>query len=97
VGIIREGQLARVGKVHELVAEKVNRVTLTLGVPVDETLVSAFAALPNVSQVTATDHTLEMVVQGNLDSVVKKAAGYPVLSLTSHEPSLEEAFLAYYS
>ena len=97
VGIIREGQLVRVGRVRELIAEKVNRVTLSLSVPVGEDIVKAFTALPNVSQVTATDHTLEMVVQGNLDPIVKKAADYPVLSLTSHEPSLEEAFLAYYS
>lgn len=96
VGIIREGQMVRVGAVHELVAEKVNRVTLSLAVPAGQDVVATFTSLSSVSQVTATDNTLELVVQGNLDSIVKAAANYPVLSMTSHEPSLEEAFLTYY-
>ena len=59
-------------------------------------MVRAFAALPSVSQVKASDHTLQFVVQGDVDPVVKKAANYPVLTMTSHEPTLEEAFLTYY-
>jgi ABC-2 type transport system ATP-binding protein len=35
-------------------------------------------------------------MQGPADAVVKAAAHYPVVSLTSHEPSLEEIFLRYY-
>jgi hypothetical protein len=35
-------------------------------------------------------------MQGPADSVIKAAARYPVLSLSSHEPSLEDIFLHYY-
>ncbi len=96
VGIIREGRLVRVAPVRDIVAEKRYHVALTLGLPVTPDLQQTFANLPGVSNLTATDHTLQFVVQGSLDPVVKQAADYPVLSLTSREPSLEEAFLTYY-
>jgi ABC-2 type transport system ATP-binding protein len=35
-------------------------------------------------------------MQGPPDAVIKAAAQYPVLSLASHEPSLEDIFLRYY-
>jgi ABC-2 type transport system ATP-binding protein len=96
VGIIREGRLVRVGSVRDVVAEKLYRVTLTLGVPAGEEIAQAFEALQSVSQVKATDHTLNFIVHGNVDPVLREAVRYPVVSMTSHEPSLEEAFLAYY-
>lgn len=96
VGIIREGRLVRVGPVRDVVADKLYNVTLTLAVPASVDILDAFSALPGVTQITATDHTLQFMVRGNVDPVIKKAAGYPVLSLTSHEPTLEEAFLTYY-
>jgi ABC-2 type transport system ATP-binding protein len=96
VGIIREGLLVRVGAVRDIVTEKQYRVELQFGAPVDGTVHQAFAALPGVQNLAAEDGRLQFVVQGALDPVVKLAAQYPVLSLTSHEPTLEEAFLAYY-
>ena len=41
-------------------------------------------------------HSLRLQVSGGQDAVVKKAAEYSVVSLSSHEPSLEEIFLRYY-
>jgi ABC-2 type transport system ATP-binding protein len=79
-----------------VVSEKVYRVALTLGVPVDGAITQAFAALPGVANVTTEDHTLQFIVRGALDPLIKQASQYPVISLTSHEPTLEEAFLAYY-
>ena len=35
-------------------------------------------------------------MQGEADAVIKAAAHYPVVTLTSHEPSLEDIFLRYY-
>jgi ABC-2 type transport system ATP-binding protein len=35
-------------------------------------------------------------MQGAADAVIKAAAQYPVVSLTSYEPSLEDIFLRYY-
>jgi ABC-2 type transport system ATP-binding protein len=95
VGIIREGQLVRVGGVTELKDIKRHEVTITFsnGVPAE-----SFKALAGVESVEALaeGHTLRLTVSGGLDSVVKAAAQYPVITLTSHEPSLEDIFLRYY-
>jgi ABC-2 type transport system ATP-binding protein len=96
VGIIREGRLVRVGPMRELTTEKLHRVSLTLGSPVDDQTVRAFVALPGVSEVKADGQTIQLSTQGTLDGVIKEAARYQVLSMTSQEPSLEEAFLTYY-
>src|SRR5215471_13673943 len=95
VGIIREGQLVRVGGVAELKDIKHYEVTITFAetVPVDP-----FKTLPGVQKVETLSggHTLRLAMQGGADPVIKAAAQYPVVSLTSHEPSLEDIFLRYY-
>jgi ABC-2 type transport system ATP-binding protein len=96
VGIIREGRIVRTGSVREVVAEKLYHMTLTLSVPANDDVRRAFEVLPNVSQVEGSDHTLEFVVQGDVGNVLKEATQHPVLTMTSHEPTLEEAFLSYY-
>ncbi|HET9496588.1 MAG TPA: ABC transporter ATP-binding protein [Chloroflexia bacterium] len=96
VGIIREGRMVRTGSVREVVAEKLYHMTLTLSVPATQDVVRAFEVLPNVSQVQSADHSLEFVVQGDVGNVLKEATQHPVLTMTSHEPTLEEAFLSYY-
>ena len=95
VGIIREGQLVRIGGVTELKDIKRYEVTITFAeaVPVD-----LFKTLPGVQQVETLSggHALRLAMQGGADPVIKLAAQYPVVSLTSHEPSLEDIFLRYY-
>ncbi len=95
VGIIREGQLVRVGGVAELKDIKRHEVVITFA---DAAPVEAFKALDGVEQVeTLPDgHSLRLTVSGGLDAVVKAAAQHPVVTLTSHEPNLEEVFLRYY-
>ncbi len=95
VGIIREGQLARIGGVAELKDIKRHEVIITFA---DAVPAEAFKALEGVEQVEGlTDgRTLRLVVSGGLDAIVKTAAQYSVVSLTSHEPSLEDIFLRYY-
>ncbi len=41
-------------------------------------------------------HAVRLTVQGPADAVIKAAARYPVVALTSYEPSLEDIFLRYY-
>jgi hypothetical protein len=82
--------------VAEVTAIKRYEMTITFGtaVPVD-----GFKALDGVVEVEASDHgnTLRLGMQGPADAVIKAAARYPVISLTSHEPSLEDIFLRYYA
>ena len=95
VGIIREGQLVRVGGLAELKDIKRHELTITFAhaVPAE-----AFETLDGVVQVEtlADGHTLRLTVQGEADAVIKAAAQYAVVTLTSHEPSLEDIFLRYY-
>jgi ABC-2 type transport system ATP-binding protein len=95
VGIIRAGSIVRIGGVSEVTAIKRYEMTITFGdaVPAD-----GFKALEGVTAVESTDqgHTLRLEMQGPADAVVKAAARYRVISLTSHEPSLEDIFLRYY-
>ncbi|MHB8597118.1 MAG: ABC transporter ATP-binding protein [Ktedonobacteraceae bacterium] len=95
VGIIREGQLVRIGGVTELKDIKRHEITITFAnaVPAE-----AFKTLDNVVQVEtlADGHSLRLTMQGEADAVIKAAAQYAVVTLTSHEPSLEDIFLRYY-
>jgi ABC-2 type transport system ATP-binding protein len=95
VGIIREVRLVRTGGVAELKDIKRHELTITFATPVPA---EAFKARDGVMLVeTLPDgQTLRLAIQGAADAVIKAAAQYPVVTLTSHEPSLEDIFLRYY-
>ena len=90
----------RVGGVPELKDIKRHEVTITFAntTPANTTPAEAFKQLAGVEQVEqlADGHSLRLTVSGELDGVIKAAAQYPVITLTSHEPSLEDIFLRYY-
>ena len=95
VGIIREGRIVRVGGLAEL--KDMKRVEMTIAFA-ETVSPDAFAKVDGVVQVepAGNGHALRLAVQGSADAVVKAAARYPVVSLTSYEPSLEDIFLRYY-
>jgi ABC-2 type transport system ATP-binding protein len=94
VGIIRQGQLVAVESVEDLKARSLRRFELHFAVPVPQ---NAFAGLAGVRHLTVQDTVVRCEVTGSMDAVIKAAARYEVLDLISHEPDLEEVFLAYYS
>ncbi len=95
VAIIREGQLVRVGDVAEVKDIKRHEITITFA---NAVLTEAFKTLDGVAQVErlSDGQTLRLTMQGGADAVIKAAAQHAVVSLTSHEPSLEDIFLRYY-
>jgi ABC-2 type transport system ATP-binding protein len=95
VGIIRDGTLVRIGDVAEIKAIKRYEITITFA---DAVPVEAFKALDGVAEVETLNHGhgVRLAMQGSADAVIKAAAHYPVVSLTSYEPSLEDIFLRYY-
>ena len=95
VGIIRDGSLVRIGGVSEVTAIKRYEITITFADPVP---VETFKTLEGVAEVESLNHGhgVRLAMQGPADAVIKAAALYPVVSLTSHEPSLEDIFLRYY-
>ena len=95
VGIIRDGRLVRIGSVAEVKAIKRYQITMTFATAIPA---EAFKGLDGVLEVEAFDqgHGVRLAMQGAADAVIKAAAHYPVVSLTSVEPSLEDIFLRYY-
>jgi ABC-2 type transport system ATP-binding protein len=95
VGIIREGRIVRLGDVADVKAIKRYEVTITFA---DAVPAEAFKSLEGVSEVEQLNngHAVRVAITGSADAVVKAAARYPVVSLTSYEPSLEDIFLKYY-
>ena len=95
VGIIRDGSLVRIGDVAEVKAIKRYEITITFA---DAVPAEVFKTLDGVIDVEALNHghAMRLAMQGPADAVVKAAARYLVVSLTSYEPSLEDIFLRYY-
>ncbi len=85
----------RLGGVAELKEIQRHFVTITFA---DRVPVEVFTGLAGVEQVEpqGDGRTLRLTVSGSPDAVVKAAAQHPILSLSSHEPSLEDIFLRYY-
>jgi len=95
VGIIREGRLVRVGGVAELKDIKRYEITISFAHPV---AVETFVRLDGVTDVESLSggSAVRLAMQGAADAVIKAAAQFPVVSLTSYEPSLEDVFLRFY-
>jgi ABC-2 type transport system ATP-binding protein len=95
VGIIRDGRLVKIGGVHELTDIKRYEITISFAHPVP---VDTFAKLDGVTEVETLNNgsAVHIAIQGAADAVIKAAAQFPVVSLTSYEPSLEDIFLRYY-
>ena len=95
VGIIREGKLVRVGGVAELKDIKRYEITILFAEPVTSDSFKSVEGVTEVEQLS-NGHAVRIAIQGPADPVVKAAARFPVVSLTSYEPSLEDIFLRYY-
>ncbi|MBI4297069.1 MAG: ABC transporter ATP-binding protein [Chloroflexi bacterium] len=93
VGFIRQGRLIAVEEVTSLHRRRLQRLTISFAttIPAD-----AFASLPGVRLLQGTDRMVQLEVTGDIDPVVKVAARYPIASLDTERPTLEEEFLAYY-
>jgi ABC-2 type transport system ATP-binding protein len=95
VGIIREGRLVKVGDIADLKDIKRYEITISFAKAVPA---GAFEKLDGVVEVETLNSgsAVRLAMQGAADAVIKAAARYPVVSLTSYEPSLEDIFLRFY-
>ncbi len=93
VGIIRDGRLVAVEDVGDLKARALRTLDIHFARPVPG---EAFADLPSVQQVEVQGDLVHLTVAGHLDAVVKAAARYEVVDITSNEATLEEIFLTFY-
>jgi ABC-2 type transport system ATP-binding protein len=93
VAIIRAGRIVKLDTVEGLRDLAHHEVELRF---TGEVPAAAFASLPGVSDLVATDHVLRMRVAGAITPVVRAAARYELIDFVSREPSLEDTFLAQY-
>jgi ABC-2 type transport system ATP-binding protein len=93
VGIIREGRLVDLLEVSALKTRALRRFELHFARPVPA---AAFERLPGVVEVAVSGEVVRCAVEGSVDALIKAAAGHELVNLVSHEPDLEEIFLAYY-
>ncbi len=93
VGIIREGRLVKIAELDELRHIRVHRVEIEFRglLPVD-----AVRAAQGVENVETQNGRISCTVRGSFEPLMHAIAGSTVVNLTSHEPSLEDTFLAYY-
>jgi ABC-2 type transport system ATP-binding protein len=91
VGILREGRLVDEGTLAELrhLGAQVVEVTFTGEAP-------SMEPLAGVHVTSAGRNALRFEVSGNVAPLISALAAYPVQSLHSREPSLEEIFLHHY-
>jgi len=93
VGIIREGRLIAVEHISTMKRRALRRVEVRFddGVPVE-----GLDRIEGVRDVTVSNGVMRLHVEGPMDDLIKALARYPVRTLTSEEPELDEIFLAYY-
>jgi ABC-2 type transport system ATP-binding protein len=94
VGIIRNGRLVKVASLEELHSLRRKRVEIEFAgeLPADRLKSAA-----GVEDITISDHRVQCVVRGDFEALMEALSHARVVSLTSHEPSLEEIFLTFYS
>jgi len=94
VGIIRTGRLVNISSMEQLHEIRVHRVEIEFAgdVPAE-----AIRRADGVDGVTVENHRVQCVVRGSFEPLMAAVARAHVVNLTSHEPSLEDTFLEYYS
>jgi ABC-2 type transport system ATP-binding protein len=93
VGIVRAGRLVAVEQVETLRDRAVRTVEIRFARPVEP---DVFGDVDAVRDVDVVGDVLRCRLVGRADALVKAAARFEVVAITSEEPSLEEVFLAYY-
>lgn len=94
VGIIRAGRLVKIASLEELHDIRMHRVEIEFagGLPLER-----IRAADGVDSVVAGNNRVRCIVRGSFEPLMAAIDGARVVNFTSHEPSLEEMFLEYYS
>ena len=93
VAIIRHGRLIKVARLEELHEIRARRVEVEFA---SQARPELFRGLPGVENLESNHNRVTFTVRGSFEPVADALAGHHVVNLASHEPTLEEMFLAYY-
>jgi ABC-2 type transport system ATP-binding protein len=94
VAILRAGQVVEVAETGSLINRAIRRVRIRFKQAQDTLII---AGLPGV-KILSRDRSgsILLQVEGEMDSLIKALAAFPVSDFETERPSLEEVFLAYY-
>lgn len=93
VGIIRDGKLVATQRVEDLFAQRMNRLDLIFdGLPPIGTF-----DITGVKELERREKTIVLEVKENLPKVLAAAAQHNIMDIETHNISLEDIFLTYYS
>ncbi|HEX7745569.1 MAG TPA: ABC transporter ATP-binding protein [Micromonosporaceae bacterium] len=93
VAILRHGQLVVVESVDKLKTQAVRRIDLTFeGAPP----LGELREVPAVRDIRLSGSTAHLVVEGSTAQLFAVAAPHRIAQVVTHEPDLEEIFMAYY-
>ena len=93
VAIIREGRIVVVEDVASLKARRVRSIEIEFG---GQVAPDDFDGLAGVRNISVSDRSLRCDIEGSLAPLFRAAGRYEIVNVTTREPGLEEAFLAYY-
>jgi len=91
--IIRKGKIVKIENIAELQIQSLHDVEIHFFDPVPE---NVFENMAGIDHISITQRTLKCRVKGDMDPLIKLAAKYKIKNFLSHQPNLEEIFLAYY-
>ncbi len=95
VAIIREGRLVKIDHVSSLKDLRQYDVEISFASPASVAWFKNVAGVARAAQ-EANEHTLQLIVQGELTEIIHIAAAHHATNIETHEPSLEEVFLRFY-
>lgn len=94
VAIIRGGEIAEVAETSTLTHRTLTRMTVRFKRAIE---IGSLANLPGVEVLDRPDEmSILLQVAGDMENLVKALGNFPVYSLETTHPTLEEAFLAFY-
>ena len=93
VGIIREGRLVAVEDIGTLKSRSVREVAIRFAGPVDP---APYRALAGVTDVRHDSDTVDLVLSGSPDALIKLTAGYDVVDFAMTSADLESSILGFY-
>jgi ABC-2 type transport system ATP-binding protein len=93
VGIIRDGHLATVGQLDQLVGMRAHRIEIEFA---DGPPIERLRAIDGFEQIAVEDHRVTGLFRGNFEPLLAALASAHVTKFESREPSLEEIFLGFY-
>jgi ABC-2 type transport system ATP-binding protein len=92
VGIVREGRLVDISAVQDLMAEHWRSVNLVLEYPPPDGIFD----LPNVRTLAQTGQMLHLMVQGDVNPLLRRIAELSVRDVSITTPDIEDVFMRFY-